>query len=220
MDNSILKFLGRSASFGLHNNSAYIENHNRLILIDCGLTVYSAVKEKFDLSKYEKIDIIITHLHPDHAGSLGQLLVYLGYILHKKANVVCNCTNIITYLDTIGIDHELYTINPIPEVTFIKTTHVSQLDSYGFKMNINNHSLIYTGDTSTLEPFENYIPGTDELYVDVSKSGGVHLKIDDILNKLLSIQTLGTKVYLMHLDDENYISDIVNGLIDFAQIDS
>ena len=48
----------------------------------------------------------------------------------------------------------------------------------------------------------------DELYVDVSRFGGAHLKIDDIVEKLAKIKKSGTLVDLMHLDDKEYINAI------------
>ena len=51
----------------------------------------------------------------------------------------------------------------------------------------------------------------DELYVDVSKSGGVHIKIDEVLNQLLKFKKLGGSVYLMHIDDFEYVNKITNG---------
>ena len=78
-----LTFLGKDSGFGEKNNSSYIEIENKLILIDCGFTVFQQVKEKFDFENYETINIIITHLHNDHAGSLSQLILYLWFIYHK-----------------------------------------------------------------------------------------------------------------------------------------
>ena len=77
MSNSILTFIGSDAGFGSNNNSAYVETENKLILIDCGMTVFNAIKRKFDFNKYAEIEIIITHLHNDHAGSLSQFIMYL-----------------------------------------------------------------------------------------------------------------------------------------------
>lgn len=72
-----LTFLGKDSGFGEKNNSSYIEIENKLILIDCGFTVFQQVKNKFNFENYESIHIIITHLHNDHAGSLSQLILYL-----------------------------------------------------------------------------------------------------------------------------------------------
>ena len=51
----------------------------------------------------------------------------------------------------------------------------------------------------------------DELYVDVSKNGGVHLKIDDIMQDLREIKHNKTNVYLMHIDDRTYVYEKCNG---------
>ena len=84
MKQQTLTFLGRDSGFGEKNNSAYIELEDKLILIDCGFTVFEQVKNKFDLSKYKEIKIIVTHLHNDHAGSLSQLILYSYFVKNKK----------------------------------------------------------------------------------------------------------------------------------------
>ena len=78
--------------------------------------------------------------------------------------------------------------------------------------------MVYTGDTSTLEPFKPYLEQADELYVDVSKNGAVHLSINQCLSELLAIQALGTKVYLTHMDDEEYIAKVAQGRLEFARL--
>ena len=220
MSKSMLTFLGRSSGFGLKNTSAFIDLGNRLILIDCGITVFPMAIEVFDFSKYDDIDIIITHLHPDHAGSLGQLIMYLGYVVHKNVNVLSACKEIRTFLDISGVDSALYNQknNCISGLQFIPTKHVDQLDSYGFKLQIEGKTILYTGDTKTLAPFLPYVNEADEFYVEASCTGGVHLKITDILDTLEGIQLCGTKVYLMHIDDESKMSEIVKGSIEFAPL--
>ena len=79
-----LKFLGNDSGFGEKNNSAYIEYNNDFYLIDCGFTVFEQIKNKFEFKKYENINIIITHLHNDHAGSLSQVILYLYFIYNIK----------------------------------------------------------------------------------------------------------------------------------------
>lgn len=58
------------------------------------------------------------------------------------------------------------------------------MDAYGFKLNIHGKSILYTGDTNIIKPFEKYLKNVQEFYVDVSKFGGAHLKIDDVKLKL------------------------------------
>ena len=48
-----------------------------LFLGDEKITVFNKLKEKINFEKYNKINVIITHLHNDHCGSLSQLIFYL-----------------------------------------------------------------------------------------------------------------------------------------------
>lgn len=212
MNNSTLTFLGSDSGFGDNNNSAYIELENKLIIIDCGITVFNTLKRKFDFTKYNDIEIIITHLHNDHAGSLSQLILYLWYIYNIKAKVISACKNIKEYLRITGTPDEAYTLtNTGTNIQFIETEHVKEIDCYGFLLKVDNKTIIYTGDTKTLVPFLPYMDDADELYVDVSKNGGVHLKIDDIMQDLRNIKHNKTNVYLMHIDDRTYVYEKCNG---------
>ena len=94
MENKTLTFLGRDSGFGSKNNSAYYEQEDTLTLIDCGFTVFEEVKNKFDFNKYKTINIIITHLHNDHAGSLSQVILYLWFMFNKKVTVISKCERI------------------------------------------------------------------------------------------------------------------------------
>ena len=215
MESSVLKFLGSDSGFGANNNSAYIEEKEKLTIIDCGFTVFSQLKNKFDFNKYDEIDVIITHLHNDHAGTLSQFILYMYFIYNKKVNVITKCEKIKEFLDITGTPEDAYELKKENEyIKFIKTEHVKYLDAYGFELNINSKKIIYTGDTNTLEPFELYLKNADEFYVDVSRYGGAHLKIDDIKEKLEEIQKNGTTVYLMHMDDVEYIRKTTNNIFE------
>ena len=198
-----LNFIGRDSGFGAKNNSAYYETENKLTIIDCGFTVFNIAKNTFDFNKYENIEIIITHLHNDHAGSLSQLILYLWFVFHKKTTVISKCAHIRDYLDITGTPKESYEIKTSTEnIEFIKTTHVDDLDAYGFKATINNKNILYTGDTATLIPYKPYFNLISELYVDVSVFGGVHLKIEDIVPELKKLKNENVDIYLMHLDNK------------------
>ena len=217
MENSVLKFLGSDSGFGASNNSAYIEERDKLIIIDCGFTVFQQIKEKFDLNKYKEINVIITHLHNDHAGTLSQLILYSYFVFNKKVNVISMCSKIKEYLDITGTPEDAYTLyNDSENMEFIKTEHTKYLDSYGFKLCLNGKKIVYTGDTNTLEPFMKYINDIDEFYVDVSRYGGAHLKIEEIIDKLREIKKQNINIYLMHIDDREYIAGVVKDEFYFA----
>lgn len=207
----MLTFLGKNSGFGDNNNSAYAENNNNLYIIDCGFSIFNVIKNKFDFKKYNSINVIITHLHNDHAGSLSQLILYLWFIYNIKVNVICKCNKIKEYLDITGTPNEAYNLkDSLDNLEFIKTEHTKYLDAYGFKIKIDEKNILYTGDTNTLEPFIPYLDNTDELYIDVSKFGGAHIKIDDIYKNLKTLKQNGIAIYLMHLDDEEYVAEITN----------
>ncbi len=216
MDN-ILNFIGTESGFGNNNNSAYVEIDNEFILIDCGFTVFKQLKEKIDFKKYNKINVIITHLHNDHCGSLSQLILYLWFIYGKKTNIITKCKNIKTYLEITGTTEEAYEITDrYKDLIFIKTEHVKELDCYGFRIKIKDRDIVYTGDTKNFDSFLEYMNGVTDLYIDVSKNGGVHIKFEEIIPLLTKLKRNGTNIYLMHIDDYEYINKLNNGQFNFA----
>lgn len=207
-----LTFLGSDSGFGDKNNASYIEEENKLILIDCGFTVFNEIKKKFDFNKFDNIEVIITHLHNDHAGSLSQLILYLYFIYNKKITVLSKCNNIKQYLNITGTPPEAYELKDnLENLKFVKTEHTKYLDAYGFVLNLNDKKIIYTGDTNTIEPFLKDLDGADELYIDVSRYGGAHINIDKVIDLLINFKSKGIEVVLMHIDDKEYIKNVVKG---------
>lgn len=211
MKNSVLNFLGKDSGFGNNNTSAYIEENNDLYIIDCGFTVFNKAKNKFKFNTYNNVYIIITHLHNDHAGSLSQLILYLWFVYNKKTTVISKCINIKNYLKITGTPEEAYEIKDgLDTISFIPTTHTLFLDSYGFIGTFGGKKFIYTGDTNSLENFIPFFNEINELYIDVSKYGGAHLKIDDIIDILYNLKQNEINIIFMHMDDKDYIQNIIN----------
>lgn len=145
-------------------------------------------------------------MHNDHAGSLSQFILYLWFVCNKKANIISNCKNIKEYLNITGTPEIAYNlIKSTKNIEFIKTEHVKYLDSYGFKMNVNGRKIVYTGDTNTLQPFKKYLNDANEFYIDISKYGGAHLKIEDVIEELQIIANKNVNIFFMHFDDKEYI---------------
>ena len=213
MEENILIFIGNDSGFGEKNNSAYFEKNNDLFLIDCGATVFNEIKNKFDFKSFKNINIIITHLHNDHAGSLSQFILYMWFIFKKKVNVISNCIHIKEYLDITGTPPESYEVKKeLDNLKFIKTKHTDFLDAYGFILNIDNKKILYTGDTVNLDSFMPYLNTINELYIDVSKFGGAHIKVDDVLDILKDLKNRNIKITPMHMDDKEYITELINSV--------
>ncbi len=134
------------------------------------------------------------------------------FIYNKKITVVSKCNNIKQYLDITGTPPEAYELkDSLENLKFIKTEHTKYLDAYGFFLNLNNKKIIYTGDTNTIEPFLKDLDGANEFYIDVSRYGGAHIKIDNVIELLVNLKNKGIEVVLMHTDDKEYIKNVVNG---------
>lgn len=72
----MLKFIGIGSAFNtdLGNTSAYIKKEDRMLLIDCGGTVFHELQKQKLLEGVNQIYMIITHTHPDHVGSVGEVI--------------------------------------------------------------------------------------------------------------------------------------------------
>ena len=77
-----LRFIGTGGCFSKENinNSAYLKEDGHLILFDCGETVFHQIlKNDIIDTDINRIDIIITHIHADHVGSLGSLIFFTRF---------------------------------------------------------------------------------------------------------------------------------------------
>ena len=214
-----LKFLGSGSAFNtkLGNTSAYIINGSELILIDCGSTVFKQIiANKLINNDITIINVYVTHTHPDHMGSLGDLIFYCYYNLNITVNVFCVDSNIKNILDNQGckdhydfiqLQYDVQRVNKKYKVIPIETKHVDQIISSGFLFESDDETFYYSGDSYTipdgiLDLFHN--DKIDYLFQDVSGlnyNGNPHMYIET-LNQL--IITNRKKVYCMHLDDALY----------------
>ena len=85
-----LHFLGRGAAFYTQagNTAAYLREDGRLLLLDCGESVFAELLRRNVLSGVSSVTIALSHLHSDHCGSLGSLCHYCYYMLHLIPQIV------------------------------------------------------------------------------------------------------------------------------------
>jgi len=215
-----LKFLGIGSAFNteLGNTSAFIKKNNSLLLIDCGGSVFHRLQKLSLIQSLEDIYIVITHTHPDHVGSLGDLIFYSYYILKRKANIFFpSKEQIERFLGSIGVTSEMYNLNSsnvvdfkdvqLGEVNikFLPGSHVDTIPSYGFIMKQNYRSFYYSGDSNKLSDEILDKLNTQEIYRIYQDTCG----LDYIGNSHLSLKKLcelvpeefRNKVYSIHLDE-------------------
>jgi phosphoribosyl 1,2-cyclic phosphodiesterase len=218
-----LQFIGTGSAFNtkLGNTSAFIRSNNSLLLIDCGGTVFHRLQELGFLNELKKIYIVLTHTHPDHVGSLGDLIFYSYHILKLKVTIFFPNKEVIKgLLSKLGVSDEFYEVNNLEtvyvkdeylgafNVEFLSVSHVDTIPSYGFIMKLNEKLFYYSGDSNNIsETIINKMRNNEisNIYQDtcgLDYNGNAHLS----LKKLSEIipQELRNKVYCMHLDE--YIS--------------
>lgn len=224
-----LKFLGKGSAFNtqLGNTSAYLKINNSLLLIDCGSLVFSKIIENIEtLKDLKNVHIIVTHMHPDHIGSIGDLIFYMYYVLNLKVTIYFPKSDEIKKMLLVqGIKDELYNIITINssieisdmeiEVTPVLVSHVSEMHSYGyfFKHEYTNEHIYYSGDCN--EPCDTAyqlleLNKLDRIYQDTcfnTYPNNPHLHIDKLYNYMQK-SNKRHKVYCMHFD-ESYIFDSI-----------
>nr|WP_307992938.1 MBL fold metallo-hydrolase [uncultured Niameybacter sp.] len=215
----MLRFLGIGSAFntGLGNNSAYIKEEQSMLLVDCGGTVFHAIQKRRLLEDLKDLTIIITHTHPDHVGSLGEVIFYCYYILKMRPVIIFpNATLIETYLQVTGVTKEMYIIkskgnvefdrNPlgIYKIEWHQHSHVDTIPAYGFIMYTEKLNFYYSGDSNELPKHiidKLEVGKINRIYQDtcgLEYENNAHLFLGE-LSKLIK-PVFREKVYCMHLD--------------------
>ena len=143
----LLNFIGRGSCFNedQHNNSAFfvLPEYNVFTLIDCGGDIFKQIlRLKLIDDNIKTVNIIITHLHSDHVGSLGSLIEYCNYIKGIKPTVYFpDKGSIVAYLGMCKVDPLMYEVkdyyNDImdTEILFVPVEHGEYKNCYALAIN-------------------------------------------------------------------------------------
>lgn len=223
----MLHFIGTGSAFNteLGNNSAFIKEKESLLLIDCGGMTFHRIQQLALLDGTKSVCTIITHMHPDHIGSLGEVIFYCYFILGFKATIIFPDEKLIrSYLRLSGASDEMYHLQAGQQVEiedmhlgkvglqFMKNSHVDTIPAYSFLMKSQKGTCYYSGDANTLpESIIALLEGKkiDVIYQDtcgIEYEGNAHLSLTK-LEKLIPVE-LRSKVYCMHLDKHIKVEEI------------
>lgn len=215
----MLNFIGTGSAFNteLGNTSAFIKNNNSLLIIDCGGTVFHRLQELNLFDKLENLYIIITHTHPDHVGSLGEVIFYSYYILKRRPTIFFPKKELIEgFLMNIGVSAEMYKLNSFERIDvndtqfgkfnieFLPVSHVDTIPAYGFVMKLNEKLFYFSGDANNISSkvINRILNGEiNMVYQDtcgLDYEGNNHLSLRKLCN--IVPQEFRYKFYCMHLD--------------------
>ena len=235
-----LTFTGRGAAFNPKegNNSAYFIENNQLFLIDCGESVFEKLMTIGVLDNVDSINIMITHTHSDHIGSIGSLVMYAYYVRHFSANIILpkeakylenikgilfgfGCSNdMFNFIYEDNYDNKLTAFN---KVRFVETDHCDTLKCYSIVFYTDDGIVFYSGDTREFGPLKFIIDSNEEIdkiYIDtnISGNGTGHLGVDDLHNFIPN--NLIDKVYCMHVNNDECIQRALNYGFNIVSLDN
>lgn len=223
----MLKFIGTGSAFNtkLGNNSAYMKIGNKLFLIDCGSSTFSKIIEMKLLDGVDEIYVLVTHTHPDHVGSLGDLIFYSYYslgVMGEKCLTVLSPigVNVNTTLRTLGVEPSLYSmisINGLSNIgnfensnlliNTIKVKHVNELSCYGYEIYYKSKIIYYSGDCYEI-PEDILTKINANVYHAVYQDtciadydGNVHLSLKKLNQLVTNENSVRENIYCMHLDN-------------------
>lgn len=217
-----LHFLGYGSAFRPEwgNTSAFCAEEGRLLLLDCGETVFSRLKQSGLLADAPQVYAAISHLHGDHCGSLGTLALYCYFVLRRPMILVVPGAGEEAYIrqlrglmDTFGVYPEYYTVLADQELTgfmsfrrfrYVRTEHDPKMTCFSFALDTPEGGVFYSADSATTKALEAFLrehPAPEALYMESTlQTGTVHLPLER-LAEVIPPRLRGI-THLMHLSDE------------------
>lgn len=198
------QFIGRGAALNPKegSNSVFYREGNSILIIDAGESTFSRLIEYGLLEGIDRIDVITTHTHSDHIGSLGSLIHY-GWVRmqHLQTNIVIDSTveyadNLAMILNAYGVYDEMFRyITPaelckhyegFSKLEFVPTDHAPTLKCYGIRFTTPDGTVYFTGDSRDAELLADlYAEGSiDMIYTDTHNDNhpiSVHMPLEKLI---------------------------------------
>ncbi len=216
-----LHFLGRGAAFNPQegNTSCYLKEGNRLLLLDCGESVFERLITGDILSGMQEVYIAISHLHSDHCGSLGSVVLYCFYRLQVRVKLVL--PEVASYrrdvselLRIFGVADDQYEMvspekvggfSSFSSIHVVRTMHQEGMDCFSFAFETPKGGVFYSADTRTADTLLDFIRNHDHIdaiYMETTLQypANVHLSMQTLMEALP--RELWKKTHLMHFGEK------------------
>lgn len=164
-----IKFIGTGGAFDYErgNSAAWITFKGKKILVDCGHSVYPALRQK---GLAQEMDyVLLTHLHDDHAGSLSTLIFHQKHIAQRKAQLLYPTADFGDLLHAYLVfsqqrpeeNSDFIPLWQFPGrgISYLDTTnmHVPGMPTFGYVFEDEDERLIYSGDMGNPQLILDYL---------------------------------------------------------------
>lgn len=196
-----------------------------MILIDCGGMVFHRLMEQGRLDGVERLRIVVTHLHPDHAGSLGEVIFHSHFLKGFQPTVHFSEERLMSgFLKAVGVSPEMAVLAcgdrfelSDPEfgafsIAFLPSSHVDTIPAWSILLRMAGETIFYSGDSNDIRPdvLEMLVDGRiDRFYQDtcgIDYEGNAHMSLSRLAAKVPA--PLRGKVWCMHLDQHVQVDEI------------
>lgn len=212
-----LCFLGIGSAFrpDLGNTGAFFARGNEIFLLDCGEQAFARLYVSGILQKYTgRITIALTHLHADHCGSLGTLVLYAANVLGRTARIVHpEVENVHTLLSLMDAGEHQYEVVPLLDTPPLRmlpfpAQHAPAIPAYSYWLEDETERIYYSGDNAVLPqvvPEGLAAETVDHAYIDVNvfnapPASPVHLPFATLCEQVPT--SLRAKCTLMHVNED------------------
>ena len=151
-----LQFFGCGAAFcpAMGNTNAWFAEGSTLWLLDCGESTFEKAVRFVHPEQYDKICVLLTHLHADHCGSLASFCSYMFYKFSKRVRVVHPSEDVVALLTLQATGRDVYEYFPqLPagesiSCTFLPVKHAAGMAAFGCLLSDEDETIYYSGDAA------------------------------------------------------------------------
>lgn len=218
-----LNFVGRGAAFNVleGNTNAYFVENGKLFMVDCGETMFEAMRKRGVLNGVKEVYTLVSHTHSDHCASLGSFGLYCQFVLGTKLKIIVphnevyndDLRRLMTIFGNTEKAFELIyeeevdgKFEAFDSVRYDLTKHDFMLTCYSFVFETKQGAVFYSADTRVVDNLLEFLKKhdfIDKIYMevtDLNNPGDIHLNLD----KLLSVidENTKNKIYMMHFRND------------------
>ena len=225
-----LNFIGRGAAFNVleGNTNAYFVENEKLFMVDCGETMFEAIRKRGILNDVKEVYVLVSHTHSDHCGSLGSFGLYCQYVLGTKLKIIVphneayiftlktlmtlfgNTENAFEFIYEEEIDGKFEAFD---SVRYDLTKHAFELTCHSFIFETKNGGVFFSADTRVADNLLEFVrthEHIDKMYMEVTDIDNpidIHMNLDRFVAAIND--EIKAKTYMMHFRNDECMKKVI-----------